>query len=129
MCHTFFFIWYLCNYSHQDLKERHVLVTLKMFRLLSTTLILLHPWVRVDQAGIPLPLKTLNILVGLTLKLMSLGNHYQATITRCDFLATILFKLVDSYLIAFKFGQYCSINTKEWELKSSGRFRLFLLIF
>ena len=33
----------------------------------------LHPWVRVDQAGRPLPPKTLGILVvGLTLKLVSL---------------------------------------------------------
>ena len=29
----------------------------------------------------------------------------KATITRCDLSATILFKLVDSYLIAFKFAQ------------------------
>ena len=29
----------------------------------------------------------------------------KATITRCDISATILFKLVDSYLIAFKFTQ------------------------
>ena len=40
MCHTSFFIWYLCNYSHQDLKERHVLVILKMYSLFSTTLII-----------------------------------------------------------------------------------------
>ena len=32
----------------------------------------LHPWVKVDQAGRPLPPKTLSILVGLTLKLGSL---------------------------------------------------------
>ena len=32
----------------------------------------LHPWVKVDQAGRPLPPKSLNILVGLTLKLGSL---------------------------------------------------------
>ena len=32
----------------------------------------LHPWVRVDQADRPLPPKTLSILVGLTLKLVSL---------------------------------------------------------
>ena len=31
----------------------------------------LHPWVKVDQAGRPLPPKTLSILVGLTLKLDS----------------------------------------------------------
>ena len=30
---------------------------------------------------------------------------HKATITRCDLSAMILFKLVDSYLIAFKFGQ------------------------
>ena len=35
----------------------------------------LHPWVRVDQAIRPLPSKTLNILVGLSLKLISLCNH------------------------------------------------------
>ena len=29
----------------------------------------------------------------------------KATITRCDLSATILFKFVDSYLIAFKFAQ------------------------
>ena len=29
----------------------------------------------------------------------------KATVTRCDLSATILFKLVDSYLIAFKFAQ------------------------
>ena len=29
----------------------------------------------------------------------------KATITRCDLSATIIFKLVDSYLIAFKFAQ------------------------
>ena len=29
----------------------------------------------------------------------------KATITRCDLSATILFKLVDSYLITFKFAQ------------------------
>ena len=29
----------------------------------------------------------------------------EAAITRCDLSATILFKLVDSYLIAFKFAQ------------------------
>ena len=34
-------------------------------------------------------------------------------ITRCDLSAAILFKLVDSYLIAFKFTQWRSINTKE----------------
>ena len=32
----------------------------------------LHPWVKVDQAGRPLPSKSPNILVGLTLKLDSL---------------------------------------------------------
>ena len=32
-------------------------------------------------------------------------NISKATITRCDLSATILFKLVDSYLIAFKFAQ------------------------
>ena len=32
----------------------------------------LHPWVRVDQAGRHLPPKILSILVGLTLKLVSL---------------------------------------------------------
>ena len=32
----------------------------------------LHPWVKVDQAVRPLPPKSLNILVGLTLKLSSL---------------------------------------------------------
>ena len=32
----------------------------------------LHPWVQVDQAGRPLPPKSLSILVGLTLKLDSL---------------------------------------------------------
>ena len=32
----------------------------------------LHPWVRVDQAGMPLPPKTVSILVGLALKLVSL---------------------------------------------------------
>ena len=31
-----------------------------------------HLWVRVDQAGRPLPPKTISILVGLTLKLVSL---------------------------------------------------------
>ena len=36
----------------------------------------LHPWVRVDQAGRPLSPKTLSILVGLTLKLVSLCVHY-----------------------------------------------------
>ena len=35
----------------------------------------LHPWVKVDQAGRPLPPKTLSILVGLALKLISLRNH------------------------------------------------------
>ena len=33
------------------------------------------------------------------------SNYTKATITRCDLSATILFKLVDSYLIAFKFAQ------------------------
>ena len=32
----------------------------------------LHPWVKVDQAVKPLPLKSLNILLGLTLKLDSM---------------------------------------------------------
>ena len=32
----------------------------------------LHPWVKVNQAGRPLPPKSLNILVGLTMKLDSL---------------------------------------------------------
>ena len=32
----------------------------------------LHPWVKVDQAVTPLPPRSLNILVGLTLKLYSL---------------------------------------------------------
>ena len=32
----------------------------------------LHPWVRVDQAGRPLPPKIVSILVGLALKLVSL---------------------------------------------------------
>ena len=41
----------------------------------------LHPWVRVvDQAGRPLPPKALNILVGLTLKLVSLCS--QVTINK-----------------------------------------------
>ena len=35
----------------------------------------LHPRVRVDQAIRPLPLKTLSILVGLVLKLISMCNH------------------------------------------------------
>ena len=34
-----------------------------------------------------------------------LVNAVITTITRCDLSATILFKLVDSYLIAFKFAQ------------------------
>ena len=38
---------------------------------------------------------------------------FQATITRCDLSATILFKLVDSYFIAFKFAQQRSVNTEE----------------
>ena len=37
----------------------------------------------------------------------------QSTITRCDLLAMILFKLVDSYLTAFKFEKKSSIDTKE----------------
>ena len=36
---------------------------------------------------------------------------FEATITRYDLSATILFKLVDSYLIAFKIAR--SINTKK----------------
>ena len=36
-----------------------------------------------------------------------------AAITQCNLLATMLLKLVDLYLIAFKFAQWCSINTKE----------------
>ena len=35
----------------------------------------LHPWVRVGQAGRPLPPRTLSILGGLTLKLLSLYDH------------------------------------------------------
>ena len=35
----------------------------------------LHPRVRVDQAVRPLPPKTLSILVGLVLKLISMCNH------------------------------------------------------
>ena len=35
----------------------------------------LHPWVRVDQAGRLLSPETLGILVGLTLKLISLCIH------------------------------------------------------
>ena len=35
----------------------------------------LHQWVTVDQAVRPLPLKTLSILVGLALKLITLCNH------------------------------------------------------
>ena len=35
----------------------------------------LHPWVRVDQAVLPLAPKTLSILIGLALKLISLCNH------------------------------------------------------
>ena len=35
----------------------------------------LHPRVRVDQAVRPLPPKTLSILVGLVLKLISMSNH------------------------------------------------------
>ena len=34
-----------------------------------------------------------------------INNHTKATITLCDLSATILFKLVDSHLIAFKFAQ------------------------
>ena len=47
MCKVFlcvtllFFMWYLHNYSHQHLKERHVLIILMMYGLFSTTLILL----------------------------------------------------------------------------------------
>ena len=33
------------------------------------------------------------------------GSTSKATITRCDLSATILFNVVDSYLIAFKFAQ------------------------
>ena len=40
-------------------------------------------------------------------------NGYYFMITRCNLSAAILSKLVDSYLIGFKFAQYCSINTKE----------------
>ena len=32
----------------------------------------LHPWVRLDQDGRPLPTKTVSILVGLALKIVSL---------------------------------------------------------
>ena len=35
----------------------------------------LHPWMKVDQAVRPLPPKSLRILVGLALKLISLCNH------------------------------------------------------
>ena len=39
----------------------------------------LHPWMKVNQAGRPLPPNTLGILVGLALKLISLRNHnYQS---------------------------------------------------
>ena len=38
-------------------------------------------------------------------KALSLFYQSKATITQCDLSATILFKLVDSYLIAFKFAQ------------------------
>ena len=41
-------------------------------------------------------------------KCLSTGKLHQASkaaITRCDLSATILLKLVDSYLIAFKFAQ------------------------
>ena len=37
----------------------------------------LHPWVKVDQAGRPLPLKSHSILVGLALRLRSLCNQNQ----------------------------------------------------
>ena len=41
-------------------------------KILKRTMRSLHPWVKVDQAGRPLPPKSLNILASLTLKLDSL---------------------------------------------------------
>ena len=41
-----------------------------------------------------------------------------ATITRCDLSATILLKLVDSYLVAFKFAHNVASIQKNWGDKS-----------
>ena len=41
-------------------------------------------------------------------------SYTKSTVTlQCNFSATVLLKLVDSYLIASKFAQKRSINTKE----------------
>ena len=47
---------------------------------------------------------TLRLLITETIS-KALAKLAKAAITRCDLSATILFKLVDSYLIAFKFVQ------------------------
>ena len=59
----------------------------------------LHPWVRVDQAGSPLPPKTLSILVGLTLKLVSLC----IIISVVENIWTLCFILEYFCLIAWKY--------------------------
>ena len=47
------------------------------------------------------------------LDLLQICRKTGATITRCDLSATILFKFVDSCLIAFEFAQQRNINIKN----------------
>ena len=46
-------------------------------------------------------------------KLSFLGRLLELHLHECNLSATILFKFVDSYLIAFKFAQWRSIIEKE----------------
>ena len=63
----------------------------------------LHRWMRVDQAGRPLPPKTLSILVGLTLKLVSLCIIIRHLISVAENIWTLCFILEYFCLVSWKY--------------------------
>ena len=67
----------------------------------------LHPWVKVDQAGRPLPPKSLSILVGLTLKL--------------DFLCIRVNVVENIWTFWFVFRIFCVASLERFVLVGTGR--------
>ena len=72
----------------------------------------LKPWCMHRDTVSPQAVSALSVYKKISLKRVVQSNpsrNYKstvkATITRCDLSATILFKLVDSYVVAFKFAQ------------------------
>ena len=68
----------------------------------------IHVYVLIFEVQLFKTVKWFNML-----KHLAEPNMFKGTVARSDLSATILFKLFDSYVIAFKFAQYRNINTKK----------------